>query len=403
MKVRQLIACAAAALLTPQALSQTTLVSQPGGAVDGSGIGVESSTNSTVAPVRAADNFSLTTSDTVTDLVWWGQSVGLISGAGQGAFANLDSFTVEFFADDGSGAPGASLATESIPASSVTATVDGTSLNDGSDIFRYEATLATPVSLSSGSTLFVSIAGTLTDGTSNVGWSWEASNAGPGDDVFVNFGAGWSLAGLTGFDCAFELISNPVVDTDGDGLTDAEEATLGTDPNNPDTDGDGLSDGAEIAAQNGSNCPDPLNPDSDGDTLSDGDEAALGTNPCEPDTDGDGVDDAIDPAPTVPGAPDDALAEWARDVANSICTTDLSLFVGRFHFGKLIRRAVLCGLVAQGANLIDYGYPELALIYLDVALSLIDGEPDPDDWMVDSPEKSQFAAEIEAIIQLLII
>jgi hypothetical protein len=42
-----------------------------------------------------------------------------------------------------------------------------------------------------------------------------------------------------------------VVDRDGDGLTDAEEALLGTDPNNPDTDGDGLPDGWEVHGING--------------------------------------------------------------------------------------------------------------------------------------------------------
>lgn len=40
-------------------------------------------------------------------------------------------------------------------------------------------------------------------------------------------------------------------DRDGDGLTDAEEALLGTDPNNPDTDGDGLPDGWEVHGING--------------------------------------------------------------------------------------------------------------------------------------------------------
>jgi predicted small secreted protein len=37
------------------------------------------------------------------------------------------------------------------------------------------------------------------------------------------------------------------VDTDGDGLSDAEEASLGTSPTNPDTDGDGYLDGWEVA------------------------------------------------------------------------------------------------------------------------------------------------------------
>jgi subtilisin family serine protease len=38
----------------------------------------------------------------------------------------------------------------------------------------------------------------------------------------------------------------PCPDSDGDGLTDCEEAVLGTDPNNPDTDGDGCADGEEL-------------------------------------------------------------------------------------------------------------------------------------------------------------
>ncbi|WP_222983236.1 gliding motility-associated C-terminal domain-containing protein [Flagellimonas meishanensis] len=41
-------------------------------------------------------------------------------------------------------------------------------------------------------------------------------------------------------------VSDCVVDTDGDGLTNGEENELGTNPNNPDTDGDGLTDGEEV-------------------------------------------------------------------------------------------------------------------------------------------------------------
>ena len=43
-------------------------------------------------------------------------------------------------------------------------------------------------------------------------------------------------------------------DTDGDGLPDRRERTIGTDPNNPDTDGDGRPDGAED--NNGDGRPD---------------------------------------------------------------------------------------------------------------------------------------------------
>jgi len=42
------------------------------------------------------------------------------------------------------------------------------------------------------------------------------------------------------------VLAGPLdIDTDGDGLTDAQETMLGTDPNNSDTDGDGYQDGQE--------------------------------------------------------------------------------------------------------------------------------------------------------------
>ena len=47
----------------------------------------------------------------------------------------------------------------------------------------------------------------------------------------------------------------PANDSDGDGLTDAQELALGTDPNNPDSDGDGIPDGQEVAENS-----DPLDP-----------------------------------------------------------------------------------------------------------------------------------------------
>ena len=93
------------------------------------------------------------------------------------------------------------------------------------------------------------------------------------------------------------------IDSDGDGLTDREEAALGTDPFNPDTDGDGLGDGDEVRgtyarlggddAYPYSGAPsDPLNPDTDMDGLKDGAEVlAYRTDPLDPDTDKGGVSD----------------------------------------------------------------------------------------------------------------
>lgn len=86
-------------------------------------------------------------------------------------------------------------------------------------------------------------------------------------------------------------------DDDGDGLSNLQEAQLGTDPKNTDTDGDGLSDGAEVN-QFGTN---PKIQDSDGDTLSDGKEVnELKTSPLNKDTDGDGLFDNVDPDPLLP-------------------------------------------------------------------------------------------------------
>ena len=65
------------------------------------------------------------------------------------------------------------------------------------------------------------------------------------------------------------------VDSDHDGLTDEEEASWGTDPNNPDTDGDGLTDGEEVKVYG----TDPLKADTDGDGYSDGQEIQAGYNP----------------------------------------------------------------------------------------------------------------------------
>lgn len=73
------------------------------------------------------------------------------------------------------------------------------------------------------------------------------------------------------------LFGEPI-DTDEDGLDDAQEKSLGTDPQNWDTDGDDLSDADEIVVWK----TDPLNPDSDGDNFLDGHEVKNGYNPGGP-------------------------------------------------------------------------------------------------------------------------
>jgi len=99
-----------------------------------------------------------------------------------------------------------------------------------------------------------------------------------------------------------------IKDTDGDGLTDAEENGTGylTFWDDPDSDNDGLADGemtvvidgvvmpGELSPHNGYPATDPLNPDTDGDGVLDGMEVNNGTDPTNPDTDGDHLWDGED-------------------------------------------------------------------------------------------------------------
>jgi hypothetical protein len=96
------------------------------------------------------------------------------------------------------------------------------------------------------------------------------------------------------------------VDSDGDGLSDADEITGSLNPYGAATD--------------------YLSADSDGDGLSDGDEVAAGTNPNNVDTDGDGVSDQVevveagsDPlAADFNGRVHQVWSAWGADYANCI-------------------------------------------------------------------------------------
>lgn len=163
---------------------------------------------------------------------------------------------------------------------------------------------------------------------------------------------------------------NPDADTDRDGLTDGQEATLLTDANDKDSDDDGYEDGVEVgvgtdpldpndppsASANDADGdgvpdfadPDPSTPDADGDGYSDGWELAEGTNPADPDdrpplgnTDGEGIPsylDAIlivhiflgnvDPAAYEPTSNLDVDRNGQTDIADAI-------LVLNFHLGNI--------------------------------------------------------------------
>ncbi len=100
-------------------------------------------------------------------------------------------------------------------------------------------------------------------------------------------------------------------DNDGDGLSNADEATRGTDPNDADSDDDGIDDGDEVAAGT-----DPLAADTDGDGLDDGDEPSYGTDPVDADSDDDGLSDGDEVGwgtdPLVADSDGDGLSDGAE-------------------------------------------------------------------------------------------
>lgn len=127
-------------------------------------------------------------------------------------------------------------------------------------------------------------------------WSFSTVHSW-GEDSFGN----WTISvrdarsGTTGTLDDWQLVMHGVDvdrDSDGDGLTDANETTIhGTDPASADSDQDGLGDGDEVLNLS----TDPNNPDSDGDGLSDGQEVNVnGTDPLNEDTDGDGLTDGAE-------------------------------------------------------------------------------------------------------------
>lgn len=98
------------------------------------------------------------------------------------------------------------------------------------------------------------------------------------------------------------------IDTDGDGLTDAEEIQLGTNPSN-------------------NNITDPN--DLDGDGLTNAEEAALGSNPENKDSDNDGAEDGKDAVPT------DAAIWWPKTPMPNYAVVETGIVIEPADEGSL--------------------------------------------------------------------
>jgi len=168
------------------------------------------------------------------------------------------------------------------------------------------------------------------------------------------------------------------VDSDGDGLSDRDEAAIGTDPFDPDTDGDGLEDGEEVALGT-----DPLIPDTDGDGISDGDEVMLGTDPLDDDSDDDGIVDGSDP---------DVIIDVVMGLP-------LGVFANRGDPAGQ-RNAMRSRLEDIQQDILD-GDIAGAIRALRNLLAKVDGcgaMADRNDWIIDCPSQ----LEIRALIELLV-
>jgi hypothetical protein len=207
-------------------------------------------------------------------------------------------------------------------------------------------------------------------------------------DSYVNPVVGFSTAVPSG--CAFGPATVPVFDTDGDGLTDDEEALLGTDPTLADTDGDGLDDGIEVTIGT-----DPLDADSDGDTLSDGDEIDNGTNPLNADSDGDCVGDALDPTPNTQGVPADYIDGMLLDLSNAILELPLSSFDAKNDKAAAGKRNALANKVLAAANKWAEGD-------IDATYDKLDGDvtKKTGDWVLE-PDSSSIQAEVDCLLGLI--
>lgn len=131
----------------------------------------------------------------------------------------------------------------------------------------------------------------------------------------INNATGAAHVYIASVDTDLDGISDDVdTDDDGDGLSDAEEATHSTNDKVADTDGDGINDGNEVKTYT----TNPLLSDSDSDGVSDGLEVnTYNTDPNSNDSDNDGLTDGeeINNHHTLPNDPDsdsDGLSDAAE-------------------------------------------------------------------------------------------
>jgi hypothetical protein len=297
-----------------------------------------------------------------------------------------------FFTSDAYAIPGPFRAAAAGIAQIVAIRADGTLAQWGSEWFLFpEPPSGTFTALATGADFNVAL---RADG-SLATWGYDNTGGLSGTPSGTGFTA-VSVGSSTAVAIHYEPTSDP--DADADGLTDAQEATLGTNPNLGDTDGDGLLDGTEV----NSSLTNPLNFDSDNDGLSDGAEVSRGTNPNNPDTDGDGVNDALDPTPLTPGVPGSWVEQRLRGDANQVLGFSLDRIDAPNANAAKGRRNALANKLTEAANKVALGDRFGAIDDLTDLIQKIDGNTAPPDWMVYCNEKNALLAEVQLMVYLLL-
>lgn len=256
-------------------------------------------------------------------------------------------------ADDGSEANGSSaLPSLSADGSTVAFRSSATNLDPDDTDTTFDVYVK---ELASGDIALVSAAD---DGTKSNSSSFAASLSGEGAAVaFESNATNLDDGDTDSTSDVYVKDLTPPVDTDGDGLSDDEEALLGTDPLNPDTDNDGLSDG---------------------------DEVDLSTDPLNPDTDGDGIVDSRDP---------DIVATVVAELGDvAFATGDPGLRTALLHRLDDIEELIIAGDIDQAAN------------ELGDLRRRVDGcgtEADRNDWIVDCDAQTRARQLIDDLIDAL--